>query len=74
MAIASVKVRPFQYANFVHLVIKDIPGQAKGDVALDVGDAFPTDAAAGDFWDELREGWIMHCRQRRTTSNPQVGE
>jgi hypothetical protein len=68
MAIATIKIHPFRYANFVHLAIdQKIPGQAEGDVALDVGQAFPTDEAAATFWDELKAGWIMHCRQRRSS-------
>jgi len=67
VAVTTIKIRPFRYSNFVHLAIDEkIPGQAQGEVALDVGDAFPTDEAAAEFWDELKEGWIMHCRQRRT--------
>lgn len=70
MAIAKIKIHPFRYSNFVHLVIDGkIPGQAQGDVALDVSTAFPTDEAAAEFWDELREGWISHVRARRSSVN-----
>lgn len=70
MAITTIKVQPFRYANYVHLAIdKKIPGQAQDDVAMDVGAAFPTDEAAAEFWEELKQGWIMHCRQRRSSDN-----
>jgi hypothetical protein len=69
MAIATIKILPFRYANFVHLDVPAVKGNPPPgeDIALDVGEAFPTDQAAADFWDELKEGWIMHCRQRRTS-------
>lgn len=67
MAIASIKIVPFRYANFVHLDIdKKIPGQTEADVALDVGKAFPNDDAAAEFWDELKAGWIKHVKERRS--------
>lgn len=70
MAITTIKIAPYRYPNFVHLAIdKKIPGQSQDDVAMDVGDAFPTDDAAATFWDELKQGWLMHCRQRRSGPN-----
>lgn len=68
MAIATVKIHPFRYANFVHLDLPQIPNNPViGDVPLDVGEAFPTDDAAAHFWDELKAGWIKHVAKRRNS-------
>ena len=71
MAITTVKIHPMRYPNFVHLVVPNVPGQAQGDVALDVIDAFPTEEAAAAFWDEAKEGWLKHVAARRASGkNP----
>jgi len=68
MALATIKIHPFTYANFVHLDIPRTVGPTPEDVSLDVGKAFPTDAAAAEFWDELKAGWIKHVAKRRDPS------
>lgn len=65
MATTTVKVHPMRYANYVHLVVPNVPGQASGDVALDVAEAFPTEAAAAEFWDEAKSGWLKHVAARQ---------
>lgn len=69
MAIATIKVLPIRYPNFVHLDVPQTVGPQLPDIPMDVGDAFPSDDAAANFWDELKQGWIMHCRQRRSSNN-----
>lgn len=66
MAIATIKVHPIRYPNFVHLDVPQTQGPQVPDIPLDVKDAFPTDEAAAAFWDELKAGWIKHVAERRT--------
>lgn len=72
MAIATVKVHPIRYPNFVHLVIPKTMGPELPDVPFDVADAFPTDEAAAAFWEESKEGWIKHVAERRAGSATDV--
>lgn len=68
MAIATIKIHPFRYANFIHLDVPKTNGPDLPDIPLDVAEAFPTDAAAAEFWDELKAGWIKHVADRRGSS------
>lgn len=68
MAIATIKVHPIRYPNFVHLDIPQTQGPQLPDIPMDVASAFPTDEAAAAFWDELKAGWIKHVAERRGQS------
>jgi hypothetical protein len=67
MTAITIKVHPITYPNFVRLVVPNIPGQAKGEVSIDVADAFPNEDAASAFWDDAKEGWLQHVKDRRSS-------
>lgn len=62
----TIKSRPFNYPNFILL---DVPGHNDGLVSLAVAAAFPTDEAAGAYWDSARAGWLEHVKAKRCADN-----
>jgi hypothetical protein len=56
---ATVKVDMFSLPNFMR-----ISGVPSG--VMDVGELFPTDTAAEDFWNEARRKWVEHVAARRS--------
>lgn len=67
MTVATIKILPFRYPNFVHLDVPQTQGPQLPDIPMDVKDAFPTDEVAAQFWDELKTGWIQHVAERRSS-------
>lgn len=55
--IAVVKVGMFRLPNFL---------QVNGtDIHMDIGELFPTDEAAKEFWEGCANDWICHVAERR---------
>lgn len=61
MTKAIVEVEMFNLPNFMR--IKKAGPESS---MLDVGDLFPTDTAAEDFWNEARRKWVEHVAKRRS--------
>lgn len=61
----TIKAKPHSYPNFIVLDIPNLPGQSDVKASIDVGQAFPSDALASQYWDDLRAGWILHVQARR---------
>lgn len=56
----TVQVETFRMPNYMRIV--NLPASDM----MDVGHLFPTDEAAGEFWDSLKVKWLQHVAQRRS--------
>lgn len=66
MTIVTIKAKAFSYPNYLLL---EIPGH-DDTISMDVADAFPSDEAAAEYWDEAKNGWIDHVKARRARTEP----
>lgn len=64
----TIYVEPFRMPNYMR------PVGMPSDATMDVGQLFPNDVAAGEFWDELKAKWIQHVASRRSAVNGGTGQ